>query len=85
MTPTPVSSSPPPPPPVVQPSPPAPEPEEEPVGECPAPGPDEQPESAEEDSECPCEDRFSTLDAKLESIARQLDELKGLQAQMNHA
>lgn len=83
-TPTPSSSSisPPPPPPVISSPAPAPESEEpEEIGGCEAPGPDDEPEE-ESNGECPCEDRFGTVEAKLESIARQLDELKALQAQM---
>lgn len=86
VTPTPTpswSASPPPPPPVISSPAPTPEPEpEEEIGGCVAPGADDEPE--ESAGECPCEDRFGTLEAKLESIARQLDELKSLQAQMLH-
>lgn len=78
VTPTPTPASLPPPPP-------APEPEEpEEIGECAAPGPDDEPVEPESDGDCPCEGRFGTMDAKLDSIARQLDELKALQAQMLH-
>lgn len=42
--------------------------------------------SAEEESEeCPCEDRFSSLEEKLARISEQLDEMKKLQVQMQQA
>lgn len=82
VTPTPTPVSPPPPPPVV--SSPAPEPEEpEEIGECVAPGTEDEPVETDA-GDCPCEDRFGTVEAKLDSLARQLDELKALQAQLLH-
>lgn len=71
-TPTPTASySPPPPPPVID----EPEPEE-PVGECPV---------EDEDEECPCEERFSSLEEKLARVLGQLDEMKKLQVQVVQA
>lgn len=43
------------------------------MGECPV---EDEPE------ECPCEERFSSLEEKLARISKQLDEMKTLQVQM---
>lgn len=90
-SPEPTPVSPPPPPPVEplpepeeepqpepEPEPEEPEEEEEEVGECPAPEPEEVPEP-EPELECPCEERFNSLEEKLAQISTQLDALRQVQ------
>lgn len=46
------------------------------MGECPV---------EDEAEECPCEERFSSLEEKLARVLEQLDEMKKVQVQMQQA